>query len=489
MIKSSKNSVTIGLMLSSIGLLLVLQAFWLKSAYRDASDDFRAQTNSIFRATIFAMHDSLIQRNLIPASDDSLMKYLKPRKFRFPDANAVFTDLPPRDTTLNYMNIAERSSRIEIIMSKDAKSDSVQKILRPLVNKMQANREQKSFILRLGVDSLRSDSIEYFFGKALTDAGIKAKFKVVAHHDDPERFEKRVLYTGDGVVSETVRLNPLSRYAVVFPSIDGLLLKEITPQILFSVFLTVLTIGSFYMMFRNIRAQQKLMEIKNDFISNITHELKTPVATVSVALEALKNFKALDDPRKTNEYLDIAQSELNRLTLMTDKILKTAVFEDKGVEMKIERFDLDALVDQVLSSMRLVFEKKRALVSYVKEGSDFCLTASHAHITNVLYNLIDNALKYSPDESKINISLKENENKIILTVQDNGIGIDQQFQKKVFEKFFRVPAGDIHNTKGYGLGLSYVASVVKSHHGDIQVESEPGKGSSFIVTLPKLHED
>jgi two-component system, OmpR family, phosphate regulon sensor histidine kinase PhoR len=217
--------------------------------------------------------------------------------------------------------------------------------------------------------------------------------------------------------------------------------------------------------------------------------LKTPVATVSVALEALKNFKALDDPQKTSEYLDIAQSELNRLTLMTDKILKTAVFEDKGVEMKAERFDVEALVQQVLSSMKLVFEKRRTTIFYTKEGEDFLLEAGQAHITNVLYNLIDNALKYSPEDSTIEVLLKETEYKIVLSVKDNGVGIDPQFQKKIFEKFFRVPSGDVHNTKGYGLGLSYVASVIKSHRGEIHVDSELGKGSSFIVTLPKHHED
>jgi two-component system, OmpR family, phosphate regulon sensor histidine kinase PhoR len=487
--KAYNNSVTISLMLSSIVLLLVLQGFWLKSAYRDASDDFRSQTNSLFRATIFAMHDSLIQRSLIPAGNDSLVKDMKPRKLMLRDADAIFSELPPRDTVINYVNITERSSKVEIVMSRDAKTDSVKKILRPLLGKLQSSKGQRSFILRLGADSLKVDSISFFYYKALTQAGIAAKFKVIAMHENPDQFEKRVTFDDGGVVSETVRLNPLSRYAVIFPDVEGLLLKEMSPQILFSIFLTLLTIGSFYVMFRNIRAQQKLMDIKNDFISNITHELKTPVATVSVALEALKNFKALDDPRRTNEYLEIAQSELNRLTLMTDKILKTAVFEDKGVEMKVERFDLDALVQQVLSSMKLVFEKRRTNILYKKEGEDFFLEAGQAHITNVLYNLIDNALKYSADDSSIEITLKETEFKIVLTVKDNGIGIDQQFQKKIFEKFFRVPSGDIHNTKGYGLGLSYVASVVKSHHGDIQVESGVGKGSTFIVTLPKYHED
>jgi signal transduction histidine kinase len=227
------------------------------------------------------------------------------------------------------------------------------------------------------------------------------------------------------------------------------------------------------------------MELKNDFISNVTHELKTPVATVSVALEALKNFHALNDPRLTNEYLDIARNELNRLTLMTDKILKAAVFENKGITIQKEAVDLHKTVAQILDSMRLIFEKRQAVVSFNPAGENFTLEGEHAHITNVIYNLLDNALKYSLKQPVITIGLKETSEELILSVQDEGLGIPDEYRKKIFEKFFRVPTGDIHNIKGYGLGLSYVAGVVKAHKGSIDVRSESGKGSIFIIHWPK----
>jgi signal transduction histidine kinase len=227
------------------------------------------------------------------------------------------------------------------------------------------------------------------------------------------------------------------------------------------------------------------MELKNDFISNITHELKTPVTTVGVAIEALKNFKGLNNPELTTEYLDIAQNELNRLNILTDKILKTAIFENKGVEFNPEPVDMEKLVEQVLGSMKLVLEKQGAHVHVEKEGQDFQLMGGLVHLTSVIYNLLDNAMKYSPVDPKIIISLKSEGNKITLSIKDHGIGIAPEHRKRVFEKFFRVPTGDVHNIKGYGLGLSYVESVVKSHKGTIEVESEPGKGSNFIITLPK----
>jgi two-component system phosphate regulon sensor histidine kinase PhoR len=477
------------LMISSIVLLLVLQVLWLRGAYHDAADDFRKETNSLFRSTVFAMHDSLIQNSIEPVEGDSLFGKLKRRRFRIGDTAHFNTALPPPDSIIDYVNVLDRNARVEIFMSssgKESSKDSIQRILRPLISKIQREKEPRSFIIRLGADSLKSDSIKFHYRQALVKAGIDVPFKIISVQNHPgERFEKKIIRPKGMVISEVVRVNPLNHYAASFTGIDALLLKAITPQILFSVFLTALTIGSFYLLYQNLRTQQRLMKIKNDFISNITHELKTPVATVSVALEALKNFHALDNPQRTTEYLEIAQNELSRLTLMTDKILKTAVYEDKGVELALEKVDLDLVIEEILTSLKLVFEKRKIQVTYQKTGTEFTLNGGREHLSNVVYNLLDNALKYSGDNASIDISLKEQADTLTLLIKDNGIGIASEYKKKIFEKFFRVPSGDVHNTKGYGLGLSYVASVVKSHQGQIDVESEPGKGSCFIVTLSK----
>jgi two-component system phosphate regulon sensor histidine kinase PhoR len=481
-----KNSIPLTLMVSSILLLLVLQLLWLRGAYYDAADDFRKETNSLFRNTVFAMHDSLIQKSIEPMGGDSIFGKRRPRRFFIDDS--VHFGGPPRDSIINYVNVRERNARVEIFMSSGPgnNKDSIQRILRPLISKIQTEKEPRSFFIRLDADSLKSDSIRIHYREALMKAGIDAPFKIIAIQNRPgERLEKTIARPKGLFLSDVVRVSPANHYAVSFTGIDGLLLKAITPQILFSVFVTLLTIGSFYFLYRNLRTQQRLMEIKNDFISNITHELKTPVATVSVALEALKNFHALDNPQRTSEYLEIAQNELSRLTLMTDKILKTAVFEDKGIELAREKIDFDSLIQEILTSLKLVFEKKKVQLTYQKTGMDFFLNGGREHLSNLLYNLVDNALKYGGDGASIAIILKEHPDNLVLSIKDDGIGIAAEYKKKIFEKFFRVPSGDIHNTKGYGLGLSYVASVVKSHDGEIEVESESGKGSCFTVTLPR----
>ncbi|MEO8403873.1 MAG: HAMP domain-containing sensor histidine kinase [Chitinophagaceae bacterium] len=276
------------------------------------------------------------------------------------------------------------------------------------------------------------------------------------------------------------------------PAIFGLFLNntfsymlgKLKLPILFSLLLVGITLFSFILLYRNMIRQHRLGELKNEFISNITHELKTPIATVGVAIEALKNFNAIDDAARTREYLDISQNELQRLNLLVDKVLKLSVFEKKEIELKKEWFDCKQLTEEVMNSMRLQFEKYHALITLDIEGDNFTIEADKLHITSVVYNLLDNALKYSKENPVIAVRLKSKEQHIELSVTDNGIGIPAEYKGKVFEKFFRVPTGDTHNAKGYGLGLSYVSEVIKRHHGFITVDSELGKGSTFTAYIP-----
>jgi two-component system phosphate regulon sensor histidine kinase PhoR len=254
--------------------------------------------------------------------------------------------------------------------------------------------------------------------------------------------------------------------------------------LLFSLLLVGITVASFVLLYRNMLKQKRLAELKNEFISNITHELKTPIATVGVAIEALKSFNAIDDPRRTQEYLSISQNELQRLNLLVDKVLKLSMFEKKEIELKYELLNLKDVVDEVVASMRLQIEKYRAKVTLNVEG-DTNLQADRLHLLSVVFNLLDNALKYGGDSPEVQINLEEKENTIEMKVSDNGIGISPEYKDKVFEKFFRVPHGDTHNAKGYGLGLSYTAHVIKKHNGTIRLDSVQGKGATFIITLPK----
>lgn len=480
-----RDPVPLILMASSITLLLLLQVLWLVNSYEDAHNLLRRRTSDLFRGTIVELRDSIFLKNFESFSVDSV--HGNPRE-------AVFF-------SFNVDSVHQRTqTRAEVIYRKSRPDSS------DVASNTLGFTDGRKVVFRITPDTLDIDTIAIHFQRALTRADIDLPFTIRKDEHEMElipddifkgsrnQIRKRIerplpaeIVTGRGsIATEWVRFGPTVSYAMVFDNVQSYLLWEIGPQILFSLALTLITSAAFLIMWRSMRSQQRLMELKNDFISNITHELKTPVTTVSVALEALRNFKGLENPQTTREYLDIAQGELNRLTLLTDKVLKTAVFDKPGVNFETEPVDLQKTVEQILRSMKLIFEKQKAHVTFEQQGNSFTIKGGSVHLTNVVYNLLDNALKYSFGEPQISIRLEEDDTKVILQIADKGIGIPAEYKKKIFEKFFRVPTGDVHNIKGYGLGLSYVDSVVRSHHGLIEVTSKPGEGSVFTISLPKV---
>jgi two-component system, OmpR family, phosphate regulon sensor histidine kinase PhoR len=439
--------------------------------YTNESESFQKETNTLLHMMVFAMDDSLLLKGVKPLRGDTSIRYFssgQPDTFR----------LHQREHSYELKNSI---AQVQVVILSGG-HDSLQRYLKPLITKIRNGPHQRNFTIRLSPDSLPLAEVQRKFSKVLKSAGIDVPFsinKIKVEHPFPQ---------GQIIVKEDVIYTPSGGYQLVFQNLKSLLLKKIAPQIAFSVFVTLLTMASFLLLYRSLRSQLQLMEIKNDFISNVTHELKTPITTVGVAIEALKNFKGIDNPKLTEDYLNIAQNELNRLSLLTDNILKTSLFEGKGVVFKSETLELDKLLEQVLASLRPVAEKANATIEFEKQGTDFHLKGGVDHLTSVVYNLIDNALKYSPIHPLIKITLKDNKDNILLIIRDHGPGIAKEYQKKIFEKFFRVPTGDIHNSKGYGLGLSYVQTVIKNHGGTIDVESELGKGSCFIIMLPKQSE-
>lgn len=335
-------------------------------------------------------------------------------------------------------------------------------------------------------DTLPVKKIDSIYRKELAKAGITIPFRI--HSGKADSLHKK-----DTIPTARFTTNPATVgivhpywYQAGFDNPVSYLLQKISLQILFSLFLVAFTTTAFIFLFRSLLAQRKLTEMKNDFISNITHELKTPLATVSVAVEALRNFGGLQHPDKTKEYLDISASELQRLNLLVDKVLKLSLFENRELELRKEKIDLAQLIEEVLKTLKLQFEARNANVYFETRGSDFVMEADKLYMTSVLFNLLDNALKYSKENQNpdIRVRLIRQEQEIVLEVADKGMGIPEEFKARIFDKFFRIPSGDHHNTKGYGLGLSYVAHVVRKHTGSIDVETAPDKGAVFTVKFP-----
>ena len=478
--------ISVGLMVISILLIVAFQFWWLRKTYREEAQTLGMRATILFRETIHSLQVSHLK------IDSSFRK-----------------DIPSESDMVGVMNVLKEkvregkdsASRVEyrdphIVVTID---NHVPPGAPPLADSvydktaLQLNGtfkgERKAFHIVLGTDSLK-DSVKIMdvknaYAKALDSESINVPFEINRSIEKPG-FRKREMAGPQGLAEATIGfLHPIT-YRMYLRDTKGYLLKKISPQIFFSAMLLGITIISFLSLYRNLRAQQKLAAIKNEFISNITHELKTPIATVSVAIEAMKNFKVLDDPNKTKEYLDISQNELQRLSLLVDKVLKLSMFEKKEIELKIETVDLKLLVEEVAASMRLQLEKHKAKLS-IKSAGDTTVEGDRLHFMSVIFNLLDNALKYSKSDPSIQIDISESGGSAQLAVSDNGIGIPVEYKNRIFEKFFRVPSGNTHNAKGYGLGLSYVAHVVDRHQGQIAVESQPGIGSTFTIKIPRIH--
>jgi signal transduction histidine kinase len=260
------------------------------------------------------------------------------------------------------------------------------------------------------------------------------------------------------------------------------IMKKMSWLLAGSVLLLVLTTSCFLYMLSTILRQKKLSEVKNDFINNMTHELKTPLATVSAAVEGMLSFGALQDPQKTQLYLNISRNELQRLSDLVEKVLNIAVEEKKEFVLMPEPLKLAALIREIVEQYQVKAAKPVDFVVNIPEET--MIHADRLHIGNTLNNLIDNAIKYSYEKVTIHISSQWKNNAWCLSVKDSGIGIPKSYQRAIFERFFRVPTGDLHQVKGFGLGLSYVKQVVEKHGGHVEVHSEPSQGSEFVLWFP-----
>lgn len=271
---------------------------------------------------------------------------------------------------------------------------------------------------------------------------------------------------------------------IYFPKEKQFLLTELWGMLLISIILIIVIVYSFTYTISTIFRQKRLSEMKNDFINNMTHEFKTPISTISLACEALgdKNLRKSDEFFLS--YITMIQEENKRLAGMAEKILQTAVIDKGQLKMNREKINLHDIIADVIKNLRIQVEIKDGEIMADLGASQPILEGDRVHLTNLVYNLVDNANKYSPRKPQIMVSTENTHNGIILTLEDHGIGISKNEQKKIFDKLYRVPTGNIHEVRGFGLGLSYVKAIVEEHGGRIELESEVNKGSKFTVFLP-----
>ncbi len=478
------------LLLMGLALLVIVgfQVYWLTDSYERENRSLEIRSNLMFRETVRSMQAARLNLNqpgMDSLSGSRVTIIIKDGQI-LPPSHRKNVDMV---TMMNLMRDKMSDTMKKDPNIQEAMYMAFEKREKNKINDTTGEKRHKGFRwmgdrvqqMLVGIDSLQDTlkvaDIASSYKKVMEEEKLNVPFSIVRVNSKPDSVqfhfnEVRVGYS-----------NPIT-YRLELGNTFPFIINKLIIPFLFSLFLIVVTIFSFVMLYRNMVKQHRLSASKNEFISNITHELKTPIATVAVAIEALKNFNAMNNPERTKEYLDISSNELHRLSLLVDKVLRLSMFENKEIELKFEEFDMKELVDEVANSLRVQIDKQNTILT-VKTTGDTNLWADRLNMLSVVYNLMDNAIKYSKDNAKIDMELTGVNGQVVLTIVDTGIGIAPEYTNKVFEKFFRVPNGNTHDAKGYGLGLSYVAHIIKQHNGQVKVESKLGSGSRFVVSIPK----
>lgn len=327
--------------------------------------------------------------------------------------------------------------------------------------------------------------------KEFAESGINLPFKysvkdngnmVFASFNKDESFANSKTYKVKLFPNDTFQQDQTLQ--VYFPEKENYILRNLW-SIFGSSFLLIAFVGGiFYYSVNSLLTQKKLSNIKNDFINNMTHELKTPVSTIALALEVIKDKEINKSPEKTERYLNIITEENRRLGTQIEKVLQIAKLEKGDLSLNFEPIDINEVLDQVVKNQSVQMEQFGVKLNLDLQAEETNISADRVHLTNIIFNLMDNAIKYSKEKPEITIATSNTEKGLLLKISDKGIGIPKDQLSKIFEKFYRVPKGDLHDVKGFGLGLSYVKNMVEMHNGTISVNSKIDEGTDFSVLLP-----
>ena len=288
--------------------------------------------------------------------------------------------------------------------------------------------------------------------------------------------------------TEVENLPSFEKLILIIPDIEKQVWRSLRWVFIGAVAFMLIIMAAFYITVKTLLNQKKLSQIKSDFINNMTHEFKTPLATISLAVDALGNEKVQNNKEKSAYFSNIIKEENNRMNKHVETILQAAFMEKQELKLNLSLIKTHELIEQVMDNFKLRLQEKGADFQLLLNAKNDMISGDEAHFSNLLSNLIDNAIKYSNDQLTIIVSTHSTKNHLVIRVADNGIGMSKESTKRIFEKFYRAHTGNLHNVKGFGLGMSYVKTVIDAHKGKIKVESTPGKGTAFTIEVPLFHE-
>lgn len=377
--------------------------------------------------------------------------------------------------------------KVSIVKSK---IDDRKKFISQIIKKMIVNVHTKDFPIE---KRIQQNSIKSLIKNELSNNGITIPFEFgVTESQD----SNNVSVKSKGFVSKMVSSKykiPLFQKDIVqrsdlliieFPKKNKYIMSSLSVsmfvQILFTMIIIMVFAGTIFFIIK----QKRISDMKNDFISNMTHEFKTPIATINLAIDSINNPKVLENAEMIQNFTRVIKEENNRMNAQVENILQISMLEKQELTLNTTLLNAHELIDSAVNKLRLQIECRNGSIKTKFNAEHAGIVADKDHLANAMINIIDNANKYSQENPEIIITTKNDYNTLIISVADKGIGMTEEVQQKIFDKFYRASTGNIHNIKGFGLGLSYVKAIIEAHKGAISVKSEPGKGSTFEITLP-----
>ncbi len=474
-------------MLASQVLLILFVSEWLRVQYREQERILNNDLQHIFAQTEQRISDSLLDQTVAIILKTPNMKVSGGMEIHVA-SNVDDVPIDIKDSLVKRFHITSsvRDSTIkfksdkpghfeQVIINNIAQKDSnlpddMKKVLR-IALLQTANA--KGVSEKLLTSSLDNRLLISEFSKDL----VRKKYPFTAQRDTGiYKPDKYFSYKADTENALPIKSSGYRSY----------LFKAILPQSAFSLLLLLLTAAAFWLAYRNMKRQALFSEQKDSMMNNISHELKTPVATTKVVLEALNSFNVIEDPDRTKRYLQVAEWEMERLENMIDRVMNIMQTESGNLSLNKTEINVADVLSRVIKTLQPSLSEKNIVLQEENIDTQLEVSADKIHLTGAIYNILDNAIKYGGN--LIKVSLAEGDQEVILTISDNGPGIPAAYHKKIFESFFRMPTGDVHTVKGHGLGLSYSRYIIEQHGGRIDLRDGDGpSGAKFVISLPLKH--
>ncbi len=460
-------------------------------AYENLIDSLETPDNASF-ANVFLFLDEDKPNNLLSyyaygilEEDYKITPYLDPK---LGDTIDMVTDVKQvKNTTIinendvfdRENNIATSIEKIKTIERMNVNNQRIRSIFKDYTSKTpihkRLNSQELNFVLKRQFDS-KNIITPYEFG--IYDDGLATKIKSNNYLEEQQGFK----YSTPIFIDQ----NGLGRYELVvsFPEKDQYVFSSIIGVGGLTLFLTLFIVLVSSSALYQIIQQKKISEIKTDFINNMSHEFKTPIATINLALDAISNPKTKSIPEKVERYVSMIREENSRMLTQVENVLRISQLERSSNPIKMSKVDLHSIINDAISHIELILNDKSGSLIKKFKATDIEVFGNKSHLTNITVNLLDNALKYCESTPKIIVETYNEDTDFVLKVSDNGLGMSPEIQKKIFDKFYRATSGNIHNVKGHGLGLAYVKKIIDIHRGEIKLESKENHGTTFEIKLP-----